>query len=154
MLREQILDPIGATSTFTLGPETYTGTLVHGYEDIDRDGTIDDTFNVNDGFGMGDGPLIGTVDDVSRFYRALFDQKTLLNQAMLNEFLGDPQGDEYGLGIEVTSDGGITQWGHSGGVLGFTTDVRYRPATKALVVLLHADTRLDNAMVQGAFSTL
>ncbi|GAB5519568.1 MAG: serine hydrolase domain-containing protein [Rhodothermales bacterium] len=154
VLRAQILDPVGATATFTQGAESYTGTLVHGYEDWDENGSVDDTFNVNDGFGIGDGALVANAADVARFYRALFDEKSLLGEAMLAELLSDPEGDEYGLGIEVTNDGGVTQWGHSGGVLGFTTDVRYRPANKTLVVLLHADVDLDDAMVAAAFRTL
>lgn len=144
VVREYILDPISAEDTYTQIQETLPGEFVHGYEDYDGDGTLDDFFAVNDGAGMGDGALIATASDVGLFYRALFYDEELLEAATLADMLTDPIGSEYGMGVEVLQDADYGSiYGHSGSVLGFTSDARYFVDEDIIVVLLHADLELD-----------
>jgi D-alanyl-D-alanine carboxypeptidase len=89
--------------------------------------------------GFGDGGVIATAPDVARFYRALFLDQTLLSPAMLAEMTSDPTGAGYGMGIEL--DGSIV--GHSGGDLGFSSDVRLHLPTGTLAVMLVAAENAD-----------
>jgi len=144
VVREYILDPIGAANTYTQIQETLPGEFVHGYEDLDGDGTLDDAFAINDGAGMGDGALIANGQDVALFYTALFYEEDLLEDNTLAMMLVDPLESEYGMGIEVLDDADYgTIYGHSGSVLGFTSDARYFVDEEMIVVLLHADDELD-----------
>ena len=91
------------------------------------------------GAGFGDGGVIATASDVARFYRALFLDQTLLSPAMLADMTSDPTGTGYGMGIEL--DGPIL--GHSGGDLGFSSDVRLHRPTGTLAVMLVAEEDAD-----------
>jgi len=148
IFRENLLNPIGAENTYTQIGETLPGEFVHGYEDLDGDGEIDDAFGINDGAGLGDGALIANAADVVHFYQALFWEQTLLTEDTLAMMLQDPIGSEYGMGIEVMNDEdyGVV-YGHSGSVLGFTSDARYFVDEDAIVVLLHADLELDTDLM-------
>ena len=155
IVREYILDPIGAESTYTQIQETLPGEFVHGYEDLNGDGELDDTTDINDGAGMGDGALIATAADVASFYEALFYEESLLEDTTLTAMLVDPLGSQYGMGIEVIEDDeyGLI-YGHSGSVLGFTSDARYFAEEDVIVVLLHADLELDDAIMYEAVDLL
>jgi len=151
VVRDNILDPIGAEDTYTQVQESLPGGFVHGYEDLDGDGELDDATDINDGAGMGDGALVATAADVARFYEALFYEEILLEDAMVTAMLVDPLGNEYGMGIEVFQDDeyGLI-YGHSGSVLGFTSDARYFADEEIIVVLLHADLELDDTLIYEA----
>jgi D-alanyl-D-alanine carboxypeptidase len=152
VVRETILEPVGAAETYTQIMEDLPGGFVHGYEDLDEDGTLDDLTEVNDGAGMGDGALIATAPDVARFYAALFYTQDLLSPDTLAMMLEDPENYEYGMGVEVYDDPDYGMiYGHSGSVLGFTSDARYFAADDVIVVLLHADVELDPDWVYIAF---
>ena len=144
VVREYILEPIEAENTYTQVQETLPGEFVHGYEDLDGDGLLDDTRFIDDGAGMGDGALIADAADVARFYEYLFYEQALLGDATFAEMLTDPLDSDYGMGIEVIEDVDYgTIYGHSGSVLGFTSDARYFADEEIIVVLLHADVELD-----------
>ena len=99
--------------------------------------------------GFGDGGLIASAQDVANFYRALFADGVLLSPAMMAELMHDPVGDGYGMGLDI--DGEIV--GHSGGDLGFSSDVRFNTETGMLAVILiaqgDADTDWASDMVAG-----
>ncbi len=152
-IRKNILMPIGAESTYTQIEETLPGEFVHGYEDLDGDDILDDAFAINDGAGMGDGALIATAEDVALFYQALFYDEMLLDADTLQDMLIDPLGHEYGMGVEVIDDPdyGMT-YGHSGSVLGFSSDARYFVEEDVIVVLLHADLELEPDVIYEALA--
>jgi D-alanyl-D-alanine carboxypeptidase len=91
--------------------------------------------------GFGDGGVIAPAFDLARFFHALFVDESLLTGAMMAEILHDPVGEGYGMGIEV--DGAIV--GHSGGDLGFSSDVRLDRdnGTLAIILSASADTDID-----------
>lgn len=151
VMRENIFDPIGADDTYTQIQESLPGEFVHGYEDLDGDGDLDDAFAINDGAGMGDGGLIANAEDVALFYKWLLYDGELLEDDTLEAMLTDEMGSEYGLGIEVIQDDDYGMvYGHSGSVLGFTSDVRYFWEEDIIVVLLHADLELDDSVIYEA----
>ncbi|MEM8773322.1 MAG: serine hydrolase domain-containing protein [Pseudomonadota bacterium] len=86
------------------------------------------------GAGFGDGGVISTARDLARFYSALFLDRSLLERAMMDALMTDPLGAAYGMGLEV-EDGLV---GHSGGDLGFSSDVRLDLETGALAIELVA----------------
>ena len=90
--------------------------------------------------GFADGGLIATAADVAAFYRALFLDRALLSQQSLAQLLHDPLGVDYGLGVEVEDDAALGRvLGHSGGDLGFVSDVRMTLDPPAIAVALIAD---------------
>lgn len=148
LVRTGILDPVDAGDTYTQIQETLPREFVHGYEDLDGDGTPEDTFAINDGAGMGDGALIATASDVTLFYVSLFYDGDLLDPATLDEMLTDPIGSEYGMGVDVLADEDYgTIYGHGGSVYGFTSIARYFADEEVIVVILHADDDIDEAWV-------
>jgi D-alanyl-D-alanine carboxypeptidase len=155
VMREWIFDEIGAESTYTQIAETLPGDFVRGYEDLNGDGELDDTFGINDGAGMGDGGLVASAADVALFYHYLLYEGELLDDATLETMLTDPLGDQYGMGIEVIDDPDYGMiYGHSGSVLGFTSDVRYFWEEDVIIVLLHADLDLDPDWIFAAYDAV
>ena len=155
VIRANILEPTGAQNTYTQVVEELSNTFVHGYEDLDGDGSLDDAYAINDGAGMGDGGLVATAEDTAKFYQALFYDQILLNEDSIVKFLTDPLDNEYGMGIEIIKDEefGLI-YGHSGSVLGFTTDARYYADFDAVIILLHADDSIDTEVALDALSLI
>jgi CubicO group peptidase (beta-lactamase class C family) len=91
------------------------------------------------GNGLGDGGVISTAGDVARFYRALFVDRRLLSDASLTAMLRDPTGAGYGMGVEI--EDGIA--GHSGGDLGYSSDVRIDLQSGVVAVELVASEDVD-----------
>lgn len=138
VIRERILDPLDLEDTYTQIQETLPGGFVHGYEDIEGDEFAEDVTLINDGAGLGDGGLISTTADLTRFYQALFGGELLSDDSL--EMMIDAADDdtEYGMGLEVfDSDFGLLM-GHTGGVLGFSSAAFYAPDLDATVVILYA----------------
>ncbi len=151
VVRANILEPIGADDTYTQIQEILPGAFVYGYEDLDGDGALENTFAINDGAGMGDGALVANAADVARFYESLFYERDLLEDETLTAMLTDTLDSEYGLGIQVFDDQDYGMiYGHSGSVLGFSSDALYLVEEEMIVVLLHADLRLDPDLLYEA----
>lgn len=89
--------------------------------------------------GFGDGGVIATAADVARFYHALFREQNLLPPALLSDMTTDAGDAGYGMGIEL--DGPIL--GHSGGDLGFSSDVRLHRPSGTIAVMLVAGEDAD-----------
>jgi D-alanyl-D-alanine carboxypeptidase len=147
VMREQIFTPLKLKDTYVQAQEQGTA-FVHGYEDFDGDGQIDDVTNINDGAGLGDGALISTTADLTRFYQALFVQHSLLDEASVQQMIdaGD-NADEYGIALEVSEGNYGPQLGHTGSVLGFSGAVYYLSDIDAVVVILYGSQDLDEAHV-------
>jgi D-alanyl-D-alanine carboxypeptidase len=145
VMRERIFEPLGMLDTYTQIAETLPGEFVHGYEDFDGDGTEEDVTELNDGAGLGDGGLISTTADLTRFYQAYWRDGELLSEESLQAVLesGDNE-NQYGIGIDVIQgeDYG-TIVGHTGGVVGFTGAVYYAVDIDAVVVILYGSNGLD-----------
>jgi D-alanyl-D-alanine carboxypeptidase len=81
------------------------------YEKIDSTG-FDPSFDL-----YGGGGIVSTVDDLTRFYRALLGGKVFEKAATLRTMLGKPNPrsvNDAGMGIFSVQVGGQNCWGHSG----------------------------------------
>lgn len=143
-MRKIIFDPLKMNNTFMEMAETrpggFGGLLVRGY-DTGKTPPKDIT-EQNDALGLGDGGLISDALGVAKFLRALFKDKTILNDDSLRQMrtIGY-KGKDYGLGLEVkTSSTYGTSWGHSGKSAGFQSEMRYYPDKDwALVILTNEE---------------
>lgn len=128
-----VFGPAGMGSSFVFGAVPLPDNFPNGHED----GVHHRSYYMSDGFG--DGGVIAPAPDIARFFQALFFEETLLTAAMMAEFLHDPFDEGYGMGIEM--DGAIV--GHSGGDLGFSSDVRLDRDNGTLAIMLSASADTD-----------
>lgn len=128
-----VFRPAGMDRSFVFGSAHLPDTFPNGHED----GKHHRSYYMFDGFG--DGGVIAPSQDVARFYNALFVEKSLLPPAMMEVFLHDGLGEGYGMGIEL--DGTIV--GHSGGDLGFSSDVRLDRDNGTFAIILSASADTD-----------
>ncbi|MGB0507378.1 MAG: serine hydrolase domain-containing protein [Pikeienuella sp.] len=131
------------TNSFVFGSQKIPPTFVDGHEDGQH---VRDYYA---GQGFGDGGVISNAPDLARFYQALFENRSLLPKHMLDKMLHDPIGAGYGMGIEVT--GGI--YGHSGGDLGFASDVRFDSASNAIAIVLIANGDAETDWAENRLET-
>jgi D-alanyl-D-alanine carboxypeptidase len=113
VLRDQVFDPAGMSGAFVFGSQDLPPDFPQAFE---QGQSVRAYYQAD---GMGDGGVIGSAEDLARFYRALF-AGVLLAPVLFAEFLHDPLQSGYGMGIEI--DGALV--GHSGGDLGFSADLR------------------------------
>jgi D-alanyl-D-alanine carboxypeptidase len=147
VMREQIFTPLKLENTYVQVQEKGSP-FVHGYEDFDGDGQIDDVTDYNDGAGLGDGALVSNTADLTRFYQAVFAHHEILSEASAQEMIDAGDNDnEYGVGLEVIDGDNGLQVGHTGSVLGYSGAVYYLPDLDATVVILYGSQGLDNAHV-------
>ncbi len=149
LVRYFVLDPLSLENTYTQNfedpPSAGQATLVKAFEDWDGDGTVDEVSWINDGAGLGDGALISNVFDVATFYRALFEEQTLLSADSLEAMLTIAEDGEAGYGLAIgqwETDYG-TAIGHSGGVTGFITTGMILPEEGITIIVLCADADCD-----------
>ena len=126
-------------SAFVFGGRALPQDFPTGHED----GHVRDYYL---GQGFGDGGVISSAADLSAFYQALFVERTLLSERLLDEMLEDPLGEGYGMGIVV--GGGI--YGHTGGDLGFSSEVVYDEAQNVIAIALVAEGNGDTSWVETA----
>lgn len=139
LVRSRILDPLEMKDTYTQVSEELPGGFVNGYGDLNSDGELEDLTHVNDGAGLGDGALISTTGDLTRFYQALFQEQSLLSEAMMDELLNFQADDAGGYSLGVTLwKTPVEAWGHSGGVLGFLSIGAYVPDAETIIIVLSA----------------
>ena len=129
-LQRDVFTPARMTNSFVFGSQTLPTSFA----------TAPDTVRgYYEGAGFGDGGVISTGRDVAQFYRALFLDQTLLPSDLLADMTTDPIGKGYSMGIEL--DGDVV--GHSGGDLGFSSDVRLHLSTGSIAVMLVAEEDAD-----------
>lgn len=146
-LRRRIFDPLGMSNTYLEISETLPGgiTQAYGSEDEDGNSTIENVTEVNEGYGLGDGGIISTVDDLTIFVHALLDGDLLKDDSLAEMLDGTVLGDDYayGLGIYSTETpfGGF--WGHSGATAGFLGEMWYDPEADITVIALSNSYQYD-----------
>lgn len=133
-IRSEILDPLKLKHTFieTAESDDEHQLTTRGYSVEDK--KLFDVTDYNDGWGMGDGGMISTVEDMNIFIRALLIDKTLLKPASLRKMLSFK--DEYGLGIWPEDINDETAWSHNGLTSGFQGQYYYFPESQLTVILL------------------
>jgi len=134
-LKSEVFAPANMTNSFVFGSTRLPANFPSGHED----GAHYRDYYEHQGFG--DGGVIATAPDLAKFYEALFITGDLLPDALLDELLVDPIGEGYGMGIEV-EDGLV---GHSGGDLGFSSDVRMDTDDGRIAIIFHANADADTS---------
>lgn len=138
-LREKVLIPFGLTETWWENHDAVDASrFVHGYTDVDGDGSVEDLGETEALAGLGAGGLVSTAADLGRFYRALFDDEGFpadrYDRAALIATIDPPSdaADGYGFGVVKTPTGAYS---HDGSVPGYDSFVAHLPATDTTVVL-------------------
>lgn len=112
----------------------FHGLKTHGYDK--ENGKLIDVTTLNDGFGLGDGGLVSTAQDLKTFVQSLLQTKTLLSPPLLDEMLTVIGPDNYGLGIYEEEVGGEIAWTHNGASSGFLGQYYYFPQRKLTLIIL------------------
>lgn len=133
VIEDDILNPFGLTNSFVFGTRPLPARFVTGHQ---NGAHVRDYYN---GRGFGDGAVISTAGDIAKLYRALLIDGRILRPKTLDQFLQDPSGEGYAMGIEVEGD----ILGHSGGDHGFSSDIRINRATGDIAVILLGDGDAD-----------
>lgn len=135
VIKNRVLVPAGMSGSFVFGTRALPADFPAGHEGRTH---MRDYY---EGAGFGDGGIIASAQDLALFYHALFIERSLLSDPLLAQMLRDPVGAGYGMGLDIS--GGI--YGHSGGDLGFSSDVRFDPDTGRIAIELVArpDADLD-----------
>jgi D-alanyl-D-alanine carboxypeptidase len=159
VLRERIFDPLGLDDIFLPPAEDPPEPVVHGYAATVLKAALDaipttasypeadlgDVYDISvvpqeaiRSAGWTGGSIEAQVLDVARIFRAMFDG-TLLDDAMVAEFLTTSEFSDYGLGISVgeadvnTVGAAVVvaedavSYSHGGGVPGFRSHAAYFP---------------------------
>lgn len=140
-MRYYIFAPAKMVNSFVFGSTNLPVQFPYGHENGRH------VRNYYQASGFGDGGVISTASDVANFYKSLFIDQNLLSTPMMHEFTRDIQRAGYGMGIEM--ENGV--YGHSGGDLGFSTDVRIDIASGDIAIVLIA---AENADTDWAFEVL
>lgn len=135
VLERQIFRPAGMARSFVFGSSRLPPDFPNGHEGSRH------VRSYYKGNGFGDGGVISTVGDVAKFYKALFADRSLLPRGLMGELTRDQFAEGYGMGLEIES--GIV--GHSGGDLGFSSDVRMEVGSGdiAIILVAHSDADTD-----------
>lgn len=134
VVHARVLEPLGLDASFIEGSGTPTGPIVHGYGEGGRD-----MFAINTGYGLPDGGLVATAQDLATFVRAIATRAEPLAAAstLATSDLVDAGDDRYGLGISYWPDlDGVEAWGHGGNLEGYQSEMFYFPAQDVTLVLL------------------
>ena len=142
VIKREIFKPSGMKQSFVFGATTLPADFPFGHEN----GQHERSYYEHQGFG--DGGIISPASDLARFYQALFVDKHLLSKTMMAEMTKDPLNENYGMGIEV--DGSV--FGHTGGDLGFSSEVRIDIKTDIIAIMFVAQDDADTRWVEDVIS--
>jgi D-alanyl-D-alanine carboxypeptidase len=141
VIREAILRPLHLHDTAFPAGTDIPGRHAHGYTD---DGSgLRDTTAMSPSLAWGSGEIVSTVTDVQRFFEALLEGRLLPGDLLAQMETTVPTGDgsEYGLGLaRVPQSCGVVTYGHTGGILGFSSDAEQTvDGRRELVVFANTD---------------
>lgn len=127
-IENRIIEPLELSNTFLPGNSSVIpGTNhAHGYFQSDGASELKDVTYYNPSIGSSAGDMISTADDLNKFFSYLLSGKLLKEQQLKQMLTTVPTGSAelggYGLGIyETKLPNGVSIWGHSGGIPGFST---------------------------------
>ncbi|MGE7940353.1 serine hydrolase domain-containing protein [Bacillus paramycoides] len=127
-IENRIIEPLELSNTFLPGnSNVIPGTKhAHGYFQPDGASELKDVTYYNPSIGSSAGDMISTADDLNKFFSSLLGGKLLKEQQLKQMLTTVPTGSAelggYGLGIyETKLPNGVSIWGHSGGIPGFST---------------------------------
>lgn len=133
LLHELVIDKLGMKSTFYQAHDKLPAQTAQGYYDLYNNGTIVNVSNLTTGSGNGYGGIFTNVLDLHKFMRALFIDKTLVNQQSLDimqTFIEDDEKGNLGVGLlqqYKQLNTGVMGIGHSGRDVAYSGDAHYFP---------------------------
>jgi CubicO group peptidase (beta-lactamase class C family) len=134
----RIVRPLGLTSIrYGVGGESVP-LMAHGYTDT-PEGGVRPANLIHMSVPSGAGALIGTVEDLAKWARALHYGRVMSPasyQLMIAPTrLADGSTEDYGFGIGTADVRGRRAIGHNGGIFGFSTDSLYLPEQDIFVAV-------------------
>ncbi|MGH1280558.1 serine hydrolase domain-containing protein [Bacillus basilensis] len=127
-IENRIIEPLELSNTFLPGNSSVIPGTKHarGYLQPDGASELKDVTYYNPSIGSSAGDMISTADDLNKFFSSLLGGKLLKEQQLKQMLTTVPTGfaeiGRYGLGIyETKLPNGVSIWGHSGGIPGFST---------------------------------
>ncbi|MGG3798634.1 serine hydrolase domain-containing protein [Metabacillus fastidiosus] len=127
-IENRIIEPLKLSNTFLPGNSSVIPGTKHarGYVQPDGASELKDVTYYNPSIGSSAGDMISTADDLNKFFSYLLSGKLLKEQQLKQMLTPVPTGiaeiDGYGLGIyEIKLPNGVSIWGHTGGIPGFST---------------------------------
>ncbi|HFR4150363.1 TPA: serine hydrolase domain-containing protein [Bacillus cereus] len=127
-IENRIIEPLELSNTFLPGNSSVIPGTNHarGYFQPDGASELKDITYYNPSIGSSAGDMISTADDLNKFFSYLLSGKLLKEQQLKQMLTTVPTGSAeivgYGLGIyETRLPNGVSIWGHSGGIPGFST---------------------------------
>jgi len=146
MMQQNIIQPLGLTSTFYYWHDPLPVQTAQGYFDLYNNGTICNVTNYNTGSGNGYGGIYADVYDMMVFIEALLVKKTLISQESLDQMLTfdqplEPETYRYtGLAIYkdfiTREDTTEYSYGHRGRDLGYSADLNWFPKNQTTMALI------------------
>lgn len=131
-LQQYIFDPLGMKDS---GYDSNTAIIARraaGY--THNGGKLENAGFIDMSVPHAAGALYSTTSDLLRWQRALYEGKLLKPESL--RAMTTPKFDEYAFGLGVLDGPQGKQYGHGGGIEGFSTLVGYRPAERISVILL------------------
>ncbi|MCP1311388.1 serine hydrolase domain-containing protein [Paenibacillus tyrfis] len=127
-IENRIIEPLELLDTFLPGNSSVIPGTKHarGYSQPDEASEIKDVTYYNPSAGSSAGDMISDADDLNKFFSYLLGGKLLKEEQLKQMLTTVPVGrkgiEGYGLGIsEIKLPNGVSIWGHTGGILGFST---------------------------------
>ncbi|MDV7767560.1 serine hydrolase domain-containing protein [Peribacillus sp. CSMR9] len=127
-IEKRIIEPLELLDTFLPGNSSVIPGTKHarGYSQPDETSKIKDVTYYNPSAGSSAGDMISDADDLNKFFSYLLGGKLLKEEQLKQMLTTVPVGrkgiEGYGLGIfEFKLPNGVSIWGHTGGILGFST---------------------------------
>ncbi|GAB1529242.1 MULTISPECIES: serine hydrolase domain-containing protein [Brevibacillus] len=127
-IENRIIEPLELSNTFLPGNSSVIPGTSHarGYFQPNGAGELKDVTYYNPSIGSSAGDMISTADDLNKFFSSLLSGKLMKEQELKQMLTTVPTGSDtivgYGLGIyETKLPNGVSIWGHSGGIPGFST---------------------------------
>lgn len=147
-LRNRIWCPLTMNDTYYQSREALPDYVAQGYYDLYNDGSIVNVSNLITGSGNGYGGVYSTVFDLRKFMRALYYDKTLIEEEhveMMQEFEYVDEKLETGVGMlrrfkDVSDHAGV---GHSGRDLGYSADLFAFPTSNDRLMIFFVNYGTD-----------
>lgn len=141
-LRQRIFNPLHLTNTYNDYADRVIAPLAHGYV-IDKGEEPIDYTNINQGYGLPDGGIVSTADNMVIFIRSLLhDNKLLRSDALKTMLTIDDAASDAQEGLNIFSyedylDGKYGKLiGHDGEIYGYKSYMYYFPDYDVSIVLL------------------
>ncbi len=161
VLHEEVIDKLGLSDTYYFWHDPLPeDRIAQGYYDLYNNGTLMNLTNWNTGSGNGYGGVYSTVWDMYLFIKALYVDKTLLNQASLDQMLVFHHTIEnrkqlgvacYKDFIDIGNPATDFAWGHRGRDLSYSADLDYFPNHHAIMSMIVNYGTDGNSALRPAF---